>query len=206
MVYEDRLTKFVVLRPLKSKTAEESDNGREFINKIMSNLPELWTNFKIVLGKPRHSQSQGSIDIENMLTTWAQEHNTMEWRCALRFVQLIKNSAIHFGIKKSLYQAMFGCLPKRGSSSTSLPPEAPMNLHSEDELENEINQVNVSSETGTETLQHNDQSKSLLQEDNVPTGTEVENREKENIPDSNDNCPTDLDETIRAIEKRRTEA
>lgn len=59
MVYQDHLTKFVVLRPLKSKTAEEvayhlldiftmfgapsilqSDNGREFANKVVSSLME----------------------------------------------------------------------------------------------------------------------------------------------------------------------
>jgi IS30 family transposase len=56
MVYQDHLTKFVFLRPLKTKTAEEvtynlvdifsiigapmilqSDNGREFVNKVCSN-------------------------------------------------------------------------------------------------------------------------------------------------------------------------
>jgi hypothetical protein len=54
LVYQDHLTKFVFLRPLRSKTAEEvsynlidifsiigapmilqSDNGREFVNKVI---------------------------------------------------------------------------------------------------------------------------------------------------------------------------
>ena len=74
MVYQDHLTKFVVLRPLKSKTADEvcdniidiftllgapcilqSDNGREFVNKIIDSLVNTWPNFKMVHGKPRHS-------------------------------------------------------------------------------------------------------------------------------------------------------
>jgi len=56
-VYQDHLTKFVILRPLKHKSAEavanvlldiftlfgvpailQSDNGREFVNKIISEL------------------------------------------------------------------------------------------------------------------------------------------------------------------------
>jgi len=61
MVYQDHLTKFVVIKPLKTKTAEEvaynlidiftllgapsilqSDNGREFSNQIVSNLKNYW--------------------------------------------------------------------------------------------------------------------------------------------------------------------
>ncbi|XP_071055094.1 KRAB-A domain-containing protein 2-like [Onthophagus taurus] len=94
LVYQDHLTKFVILRPLESKRAEEvayhlvdifttfgapvvlqSDNGREFCNRIIEELKSLWPELKLVHGKPRHSQSQGSVeranqDVENMLTTW----------------------------------------------------------------------------------------------------------------------------------------
>ncbi|QQP35498.1 Uncharacterized protein FKW44_023745, partial [Caligus rogercresseyi] len=60
MVYQDHLTKFVCLRPLKTKTADEvagqlvkkfcdkgapqilqSDNGREFANKVIEKLVSL---------------------------------------------------------------------------------------------------------------------------------------------------------------------
>jgi len=80
MNYQDHLTKFVIRRPLKTKRAEEiafnlmdiytifgapailhSGNGREFVNKIITELNEMWGDIKIVHGKPRHSQSQGSI-------------------------------------------------------------------------------------------------------------------------------------------------
>ena len=93
MVYQDHLTKFVQLRALKSKRAEEvayhlldvftifgascilhSDNGREFANKVIEEVCKMWNEPKIVHGKPRHSQSQGSVkranqDIEKMLST-----------------------------------------------------------------------------------------------------------------------------------------
>ena len=81
MNYQDHLTKFTILRPLKSKTAEEvayqlmdifcmfgapfilqSDNGREFANKIIQNFADMWPGMKLVHGKPRHSQSQGSFE------------------------------------------------------------------------------------------------------------------------------------------------
>lgn len=89
--YQDHLSKYLVLRPLQTKRAEEvayclidifcilgapsvlqSDNGREFANRIVEELKLLWPQLSIVHGKPRHSQSQGSVersnqDVENIL-------------------------------------------------------------------------------------------------------------------------------------------
>jgi len=99
-VYQDHLTTFVILRPLRHKSAEsianvlldiftffgasvilQSDNGRAFVNKIISELCTTWKDLKIVHGKPRHLQSQGSVeranqDVENMLATWLQDNKT----------------------------------------------------------------------------------------------------------------------------------
>ena len=82
--YQDHFTKFCILRPLKTKTAAEvayhlldifttfgapailqSDNGREFVARVITELSLLWTNLKIVHGKPRHPQSQGSVERSN---------------------------------------------------------------------------------------------------------------------------------------------
>ena len=109
MVYQDHLTKFCLLRALSTKRAEEvafnlvdiftifgapsilqSDNGREFTNSVINNLVVLWPGLKIVHGKPRHSQSQGSVeranqDIENMLSCWMADNETDKWSDGLRF-------------------------------------------------------------------------------------------------------------------------
>ena len=78
MVYQDHFTKFILLRPLRHKSAEEvvdnfldifsllrpphiiqSDNGREFKNvNLASMVREKWPDSKIIYGKPRHPQSQ----------------------------------------------------------------------------------------------------------------------------------------------------
>ena len=80
------------------------------------------------------TQSQGSI--ENMLITWMQDNKTSHWSQGLRYVQLMKNSAYHSGIKRSPYEAMFGCPPKHGLASSSIPAEALENIFfSEEELE-----------------------------------------------------------------------
>jgi hypothetical protein len=72
---------FVHLYPLKTKTAAEvawhlleiflsfgalvilqSDNGKEFVASVISELKQLWPDLKIVHGIPRHPQSQGSVE------------------------------------------------------------------------------------------------------------------------------------------------
>ncbi|KFD49692.1 hypothetical protein M513_09389 [Trichuris suis] len=150
---------------LKSKTAEEvahnrvdmftllgapsilqSDDGREFANKVVTSLKQHWPSLKIVHGKPRHSQSQGSVeranqDIENMLCTWTQDKKTDRWSDGLRFVQLTKNRAFHTGIKRTPYEALFGCKAKVGLATSSLPQDVLQDIQTEEELEEIIESV-----------------------------------------------------------------
>ena len=111
LVYQDHVTKFVQLCPVKSKRAPEiayqlldifskfgtpsilqSDNGREFVNSVITELSETWVGLKLVHGKPRHSQSKWSVqlanrDMEDML------NSTTHWDNGLRFDQAMKNRA-----------------------------------------------------------------------------------------------------------------
>jgi len=71
LMYQDHLTKFVLLRSLHSKRADDvayhlldifttfgapnilhSDKGREFCNQIIKSLCEMWNDIKIVQGNP----------------------------------------------------------------------------------------------------------------------------------------------------------
>ncbi|KAK7102356.1 hypothetical protein V1264_020587 [Littorina saxatilis] len=159
MVYQDHLTKFVVLRPLSSKRASEvalqlvdiftligapvilqSDNGSEFTAFIIRELREIWPELKIVHGKPRHPQSQGSVeransDIKDMLIAWMTDNKTTGWSLGLRFVQFAKNRSHSAGIGRSPYLAMFGVEPRVGLSSTSLPVDLIDRLQTEDDLQ-----------------------------------------------------------------------
>ncbi|XP_043475014.1 KRAB-A domain-containing protein 2-like [Leptopilina heterotoma] len=176
MVYQDHLTKFVLLRPLSSKRAEEiayqlldifltfgapvilqSDNGREFVNHIITELASLWPELKIVHGKPRHSQSQGSVeranqDIENMLAVWMKDNKTTKWAEGLKFIQFSKNRALHSGIKQAPYKAMFGCDAKIGLSTSTLPCEVIKNISTEDYLLNVLEIDEPSTENNEEEL------------------------------------------------------
>ena len=158
MVYQDHLTKFCVLRALTSKRASEvayhlmdifvllgattilhSDNGSEFTSKVISELKDLWPDLTIVHGKPRHPQSQGSVerangDIKDMLVAWMSENNTQDWTIWIKFVQFQKNTAHHAGIKCSPYSAGFGCDARIGLTSSSLPQEIIERMQTEDDL------------------------------------------------------------------------
>lgn len=79
-----------------------SDNGREFVNSIITNLNEMWSDVNIVHGKSRHSQSQGSVeranrDIEAILAAWMTDNNSKDWPTALKFIQFQKNRAFNSG-------------------------------------------------------------------------------------------------------------
>lgn len=133
----------------------QSDNGREFCNKLIDDLKVTWPELKIVHGKPRHSQSQGSVeranqDIENMLTTWMQDNQSTSWSNGLKFIQFMKNRAFHSGIKRSPYDAMFGCAARVGLSTTAIPKEALNSLVDEDQLQNTLTAMNVSSQPDNE--------------------------------------------------------
>lgn len=122
MEYQDHMTKFVVLKPLKSKRAAEiasnlidiftifgapsilqSDDGKEFVNSVINELHSMWNEIKIVYGMPRHSQSEDSVehtnrDVQEMLVAWMAKNNSSDWPSALKFIQFKKNQTIHSSI------------------------------------------------------------------------------------------------------------
>ncbi|XP_018564473.2 KRAB-A domain-containing protein 2-like [Anoplophora glabripennis] len=196
LVYQDHRTKFVQLRPLKTKTAKEiayvlldiftifgapsilqSGNGREFANKIVREACKTWPELKIVHGRPRHSQSQGSVeranqDIENMLSTWLEDNNTKKWSEGLRFVQLMKNRAHHTGINCTPYEAMFGTKLKVGLKSSSIPHEALLDINSEEDLEKLLSTESTSTERNLVDFTENDQVESAKNDQLEPIDTD----------------------------------
>ena len=130
MVTQDHFSKFCFLQPLTRKTAEavaanlsvcfsflgppacllQSDNGREFKNaEVLRMIEETFPGLKMVHGKPRHSQSQGSVeranrDVEAMLATEMADGKTSHWAALLPKIQLKKNSRFHSGIGRSPLQ------------------------------------------------------------------------------------------------------
>uniref|UniRef100_A0A8D9F0Q7 KRAB-A domain-containing protein 2 n=1 Tax=Cacopsylla melanoneura TaxID=428564 RepID=A0A8D9F0Q7_9HEMI len=106
----------------------------------------VWGEMKRVHGKPRHSQSQGSVeranqDIENMLATWMETNKTSKWSEGLKFVQAMKNRAYHDGIKSSPYEIMFGVPMRMGLATSVLPRDAVKTMNSEEDLETVLSNI-----------------------------------------------------------------
>ena len=81
VVYQDHGLKFAHLVPSGSKQCvsvarvlmhifslqgapgiRQSDNGREFVNQVIEAFAGMWSGCKIVHGRARHPQSQGSVE------------------------------------------------------------------------------------------------------------------------------------------------
>ena len=146
---QDHFSKFVHLRPLKCKQAEavaselldiflttngaprilQCDNGREFDNKRIIELEAQWAGLKIVHSRPRHPQSQGSVEranaeVSKKLQSWRRAHgDSSNWSYGLKFVQFQINSTYHSGIEMTPCEAMYGTTAAVGLASSSLPPE-----------------------------------------------------------------------------------
>ena len=79
----------------------------------------MWPDLVIVHGKPRHPQSQGSIErangnVEDMILSWLNDKQTTNWATGLKFVQLQKNTAVNRILGTSPYKALFGQDPSVG--------------------------------------------------------------------------------------------
>ncbi|XP_025201180.1 KRAB-A domain-containing protein 2-like [Melanaphis sacchari] len=165
--YQDHLSKFVILRALKTKTAAEvtyhlidifctfgapsilqSDNGREFVNCIIDELKNMWPQLKIIHGKPCHSQSQGSVeranrDVQDILRAWMSDNKSNKWSEGLRFCQFQKNSSYHSGIKQSPFEVLFGRKAQLGLTSSALSENILKTLNSENDLEQAISSLEL---------------------------------------------------------------
>ncbi|XP_070182237.1 KRAB-A domain-containing protein 2-like [Littorina saxatilis] len=165
-VYQDHFSKFCILRPLSTKRASEvashildiflafgapsilqSDNGAEFTASIITEVAQLWPDLKIVHGKPRQPQSQGSVeransDIKDMLVAWMSENKTTNWTAGIKFVQFRKNTSHHAGIGRSPFKALFGTEAKIGLRSTTLPDGIIDLIETEEELQKALVEPN----------------------------------------------------------------
>ena len=160
LVYQDHLTKFVVLRPLQRKTAEEvafvlfeifclfgpphilqSDNGKEFRNvNLASMIRDLWPDCKIVHGKARHPQSQGSVErvnreIKKVLGSLMRKSNVPCWTKYIPIVQHSINTSPHSTLSnKSPYRVLFGREPIQGLQEFGIPDNIADDVLNEEEL------------------------------------------------------------------------
>ncbi|XP_068227706.1 uncharacterized protein [Palaemon carinicauda] len=133
-----------MMKEISAPSILQRDNGTEFTAEVITELELFWPRLVIVHGKPRHPQSQGSLerangDIKDMLVAWMGDNDTNDWSIGIKFVQVQKNSNFHSGIGRAPYTAMFGCVAKVGLATSSLPQEIIKRMQTEDSLLAAIN-------------------------------------------------------------------
>ncbi|CAF3372080.1 unnamed protein product [Rotaria socialis] len=129
---KDHFTKFTWLYALPSKEAIhvannlrnmfytfgppkilQSDNGKEFVAKIILDLKINWPDLIIINGRPRHPQSQGLVErsnavVQQMLGKYLEKNKTLNWPDALGSVMLAMNNSMSQATKKTAYEMVFG--------------------------------------------------------------------------------------------------
>ncbi|XP_046749294.1 zinc finger protein 888-like [Diprion similis] len=126
LVYEDQASKFVILRPLRSKDMKavvtelfdiltiigpprvlQSGNGREFASEIVHELRSLWIDLLIVHGNVQMSTTSTKRDFTKLLKTWLVQNPGKTWYDGLRFVQINENTTSHSESNKTPYELLF---------------------------------------------------------------------------------------------------
>jgi hypothetical protein len=143
---------------------------------VINQLVSRWPSCKIVNGRPRHQQSQGSVersnqDVENMLRAWLKDNNSTNWSLGNYFVQWQKKSSCHRIIKRTPYKALFGVDFPVGLFSTDLPTETFREITTEEDLEEVLTNITEGEEVYFEHLITN--SSQISQETNHSGDEEV---------------------------------
>lgn len=119
MVYQDLVTKYVLLQALKTNGAEEvanrlndifltfgaphailsNDNGENFAQRINRTMGDVWSGLHVVRKTRESDPPQESVKarVENMINTWMQENDSENWSRGIGFVQFKMNTAFHSG-------------------------------------------------------------------------------------------------------------
>ena len=133
---KDHFSKYSWLYPLKSKEAInvaetlksifyqfgpprilQSDNGREFVARVILDLTKLWPGLLIINGRPRHPESQGLVErsnavVQQVLGKWLDTNATTDWPSGLGPVMFAINTSTTRSINKTPFEVVFGQQPR----------------------------------------------------------------------------------------------
>ncbi|KAI6648730.1 KRAB-A domain-containing protein 2-like [Oopsacas minuta] len=111
-------------------------------------MNEKWPVTTIIRGKPRHTESQDSLeranqDINKHFTTMILENeNDTNWTKYVRLVQYKKNTNYHSTIGMTPFQSIFSRKPPIGLSEHGFPIELVSDISTEEDLNLSIQDLN----------------------------------------------------------------
>ncbi|CAF1548571.1 unnamed protein product [Adineta ricciae] len=94
-----------------------SDNGKEFVAKVIKDLKNTWTDLVIINGRARHPQTLGLVErgnqtLELVLGKWMQCNQSAEWSKCLAPVVYSINTSTACTTRKTPYEVVFGQPPR----------------------------------------------------------------------------------------------
>jgi hypothetical protein len=100
---------------------------------------QLWPDTKLVHGKARHSESQGSVErlnrtVQEKLGKWMIEAKSRAWSVGAKVVKWQINSSYAYSIRMSPYYATFGQQPTSNLSHLPMSRELMTSLSTEAQL------------------------------------------------------------------------
>jgi hypothetical protein len=114
----------------------QSDSGREFTNKIVSRLTDIGHNLQLCIVNSDTIRVRELLRILTRIvrTCWHPvcTMKNPHWSEGQRFVKSMKNQIFHTGIKRSLYEVLFGSKIKVWLSTSKLPWHTSQNTETED--------------------------------------------------------------------------
>ena len=113
-------------------------------------LNRYWSSSKITNGKPRHPETQGSVesvnkDIKRHFTALLYKRQSTCWVEHLEEVQYIKNTSYSSGSGISPFQALFYTKPPISLSQQGIPDEVASSIVTEGDYEQVVNEINQTS-------------------------------------------------------------
>ncbi|CAH2097955.1 unnamed protein product [Euphydryas editha] len=158
--YQDHLTKFCFLRPLRSKEVRDvaleilkiflevgypdillSDNGREFTASVLKEIISLWPSCKTINGIPKNTENSNQV-LKNMIWAWMKDNNSTKWSMGCYFVQYQMNSSYNSSIARTPFKALFGNDPRSGPSFTNSSENINYKLETEEFAEEVLEDTN----------------------------------------------------------------
>ena len=115
-------------------------NGKEFDNKLLlESLNALWPSAKLIHGKPRKPQSQGSEEnanngVQNILQCILEREGHTHWAKELDKVAYIKNTSLHEVLNNSPYKVLYGRDPPKGLRDFDIPSSLHAKINNVEDL------------------------------------------------------------------------
>ncbi|CAF4957059.1 unnamed protein product, partial [Rotaria socialis] len=95
----------------------QSDNGREFVAKVILDLTKSWPGLLIINERPRHPQSQGLVErgnavVQQLLGKWLDTNVTNDWPSGLGPIMFSINTSVARTINPTPFEVVFGQQPR----------------------------------------------------------------------------------------------